>query len=216
MLNYVCSFCEREFSHRSSLRNHVKIHDNVVNKILQEISEEIEQETNTWKKEEEELSDSEQLQEEEKEELREEKEELSNNEQLQGEEKEELNYNEQLGRKEEEEEEEEELNYNEQLGREEEEELNYNEQPGEAAIKEEVIDNDKIKYLLLYVELIQTFESIDISSLTIYKPEFPSEEFGDFIELLTRWNLSDTCSSDILKFVRKICYDDIILSLSVI
>ncbi|CAG8692180.1 6757_t:CDS:2, partial [Funneliformis mosseae] len=43
-------------------------------------------------------------------------------------------------------------------------------------------------------------------SLTTYKPEFLSEEFGDFIELLTRWNLSDTCSSDILKFACKALY----------
>jgi len=78
-----------------------------------------------------------------------------------------------------------------------------------------VIDNNEIKCLLLYIELIQIFESIDISSLTTYKLEFLSEEFEDFMELLTRWNLSDTYSSDILKFAYKICYDNIILSLSI-
>ncbi len=78
-----------------------------------------------------------------------------------------------------------------------------------------MIDNNEIKCLLLYIELIQIFESIDISSLTTYKLEFLSEEFEDFMELLTRWNLSDTYSSDILKFAYKICYDNIILSLSI-
>ncbi|CAG8601373.1 10796_t:CDS:2 [Funneliformis mosseae] len=88
-------------------------------------------------------------------------------------------------------EEEKELNYNEQLEREKKKELNYNEQLGEVTIKE-----------------IKDQYSIDISSLTTYKPEFLSEEFGDFIKLLTRWNLSDTCSSDIFKFACKICCND--------
>src|SRR6059058_5139605 len=33
--------------------------------------------------------------------------------------------------------------------------------------------------------------------------------------LLTKWNLSEACGSDILKFSRKICRDDIILPTSV-
>ena len=54
------------------------------------------------------------------------------------------------------------------------------------------------------------FESLNISSITtISKPEFPSEEFGSFMALLTKWNLSDACGSDILKFARKICRDDV-------
>jgi len=35
------------------------------------------------------------------------------------------------------------------------------------------------------------------------------------MELLTKWNLSDACGSDILKFSRKICYDDVNLPSSV-
>src|ERR1044071_10361797 len=46
------------------------------------------------------------------------------------------------------------------------------------------------------------FESIDVRSVTS-KPEFPSEEFGDFMELLAKWNLSDACGSDILKFSKR-------------
>ena len=33
--------------------------------------------------------------------------------------------------------------------------------------------------------------------------------------LLTKWNLSEACGSDILKFSRKICRDDVILPTSV-
>ena len=33
---------------------------------------------------------------------------------------------------------------------------------------------------------MSVFESLDISSSTANKPEFPSEEFGDFMELLTK------------------------------
>jgi hypothetical protein len=48
-----------------------------------------------------------------------------------------------------------------------------------------VINDNEIKHLLLHVEQIPTFESIDIRS-TIDKPEFPSEEFGEFMELITK------------------------------
>ena len=40
MLRYPCPECEIVFTRLSSLRNHVKTHDNVVNRILQEISAE--------------------------------------------------------------------------------------------------------------------------------------------------------------------------------
>jgi len=33
--------------------------------------------------------------------------------------------------------------------------------------------------------------------------------------MLTKWNLSDACGSDILKFARKVCRDDITLPTSV-
>ena len=39
-LQYNCTICERVFSRRSSLRNHVKIHDNIlIDRALREISE---------------------------------------------------------------------------------------------------------------------------------------------------------------------------------
>ena len=47
------------------------------------------------------------------------------------------------------------------------------------------------------------------------RPEFPSEEFEDFMELLAKWNLSDVYGSDILKFSKKICHDDVNLPTSV-
>src|SRR5688572_16145278 len=76
-----------------------------------------------------------------------------------------------------------------------------------------MIVNDNINYSLIDIEPMSIFESIDIRSVTS-KPEFPSEEFGDFMELLVKWNLSDACGSDILKFSRKICRDDVILPTS--
>src|SRR5205085_11702865 len=77
-----------------------------------------------------------------------------------------------------------------------------------------MIVNDNINYLLIDIEPMSIFESIDVRSVTS-KPEFTSEEFGDFMELLAKWNLSDTCGSDILKFSKKICRDDVNLPTSV-
>src|SRR2546421_6882873 len=71
-----------------------------------------------------------------------------------------------------------------------------------------MIVNDNINYLLIDIEPMSIFESIDVRSV-ISKPESPSEEFGDFMELLAKWNLSNACSSDILKFSKKICHDDV-------
>jgi uncharacterized C2H2 Zn-finger protein len=41
MPNYPCPQCERVFSRRSSLRNHVRTHDSVVDRVLREIAEEV-------------------------------------------------------------------------------------------------------------------------------------------------------------------------------
>ena len=76
-------------------------------------------------------------------------------------------------------------------------------------------ETDETEYLLLDVEPMSIFEFIDVKSSLTDKPEFPSEEFGDFMELLTKWNLSDACGSDILKFARKIGRDNINLPTSV-
>src|SRR5207245_11658109 len=77
-----------------------------------------------------------------------------------------------------------------------------------------MIVNDNINYLLIDIEPMSIFESIDVRSVTS-KLEFPSKEFGDFMELLAKWNLSDACGSDIFKFSKKICRDDVNLPTSV-
>ncbi|GET51073.1 hypothetical protein GLOIN_2v1784311 [Rhizophagus irregularis DAOM 181602=DAOM 197198] len=136
MAIYSCPHCERVFSRRASLRNHVKTHDDIIDKVLREIAEEVEHEQ-------EEVDDDERL-------------------------------------------------------------------------EEEVIDESRdieIEYSLIDVEPILTFESLDIRVTNI--PEFSSEEFGNFMELLTKWNLSDACGNDILKFSKKICRDNVILPTSV-
>src|ERR1043165_6904382 len=78
-----------------------------------------------------------------------------------------------------------------------------------------MIINDNINdYSLIDIESMSIFESIDVRSVTS-KPEFPSEEFGNFMELLAKWNLSNACGSDILKFSKKIYRDDVNLLTSV-
>ena len=79
---------------------------------------------------------------------------------------------------------------------------------------EEELGNIEVEYILLNVESVPPFESIDITSSSMNRPEFPSEEFGSFMELISKWNLSDACANDILKFSRKICRDDVILPTS--
>jgi hypothetical protein len=77
-------------------------------------------------------------------------------------------------------------------------------------------ENNEIEHLLLNVEPTSIFENLDIRSLTTNsRPEFPSEEFGDFMALLTKWNLSDACGSDILKFSHKISREEVKLPTSV-
>ena len=78
-----------------------------------------------------------------------------------------------------------------------------------------MIDNDDTEYSLLPVEAIPTFDSIDIRSLTIDRPEFPSEKFRDFVELITKRNLLDACGSKIFKLLKKISRDNVILPTSV-
>ena len=44
MTTYTCTICERVFSRRSSLRNHVRTHDNIlIDRVLREISEDREE-----------------------------------------------------------------------------------------------------------------------------------------------------------------------------
>ena len=44
---------------------------------------------------------------------------------------------------------------------------------------------------------------------------FPSDEYGIFMKLLIKWNLSNTCTTEILRFAKKISDDNIILPTSV-
>ena len=76
-------------------------------------------------------------------------------------------------------------------------------------------ENNKTKHSLIDIEPMSIFESLNIRSLISNRPKLPSEEFGDSMKLLTRWNLSDACGSDILKFSQKISRDDVRLPMSV-
>ncbi|RGB25910.1 hypothetical protein C1646_771099 [Rhizophagus diaphanus] len=67
--------------------------------------------------------------------------------------------------------------------------VNYKEESedNDEVLEEEVIDesrNIEIDHSLIDVESIPIFESLDIRVTNI--PEFPSEEFGNFMELLTK------------------------------
>ena len=59
MPNHRCPHCEKVFSRRASLRNHVKTHDSVVDRVLREIAEEVVEEVNVG--EELETSDNDEL-----------------------------------------------------------------------------------------------------------------------------------------------------------
>src|SRR3989337_2560347 len=81
MTNYPCPICERVFSRRSSLRNHVKTHGNIVDRVLREISEDTRQEDavpgeeQDFEKEEQDFEEEEQeFEEEEQEEVKEQEE----------------------------------------------------------------------------------------------------------------------------------------------
>lgn len=67
--------------------------------------------------------------------------------------------------------------------------------------------DNEIEYSLINVEPIPTFESLNVRVTNI--SEFPSKKFGDFMELFIKWNLSDACGNDILKFSKKICCDNV-------
>lgn len=65
---------------------------------------------------------------------------------------------------------------------------------------------------MLHVEPDDLFETLDVTSNI--DTDFPSDEFGDFIKLVVKWNLSDACSSEILRFSQKICRDNVLLPTS--
>ncbi|CAG8796982.1 5958_t:CDS:2, partial [Cetraspora pellucida] len=75
---------------------------------------------------------------------------------------------------------------------------------------------DEIECRLFEVKSPLVFESLDVGSANSEDmPNFPSEEFGDFMKLVIKWNLSDSCASEILRFSKKIAHDNIILPTSI-
>ncbi|CAG8794032.1 25471_t:CDS:2, partial [Gigaspora rosea] len=76
---------------------------------------------------------------------------------------------------------------------------------------EDQLESKLEKFALLDVELPLIFESLDITNLINKELRFPSEEFGNFMKLLVKWNLSDACGGDILKFAKKISNDNLVL-----
>ena len=56
---------------------------------------------------------------------------------------------------------------------------------------------------------------ITTSENTSDKSSFPSEEFGKFMDLTAKWNLSDACSNELLQFSKSIARKDVILPTSV-
>ena len=59
-------------------------------------------------------------------------------------------------------------------------------------------------------------EVLDITDNSISnETTFPSDEYGKFMNLLVKWNLSDSCSSVILQFSKSIAREDVILPTSV-
>ncbi|CAG8810725.1 783_t:CDS:1, partial [Cetraspora pellucida] len=66
------------------------------------------------------------------------------------------------------------------------------------------------------VKSLLVFESLDVESANSEDmPNFPSEKFGNFMKLVIKLNLSDSCASEILHFSKKIAYDNIILPTSI-
>ena len=66
------------------------------------------------------------------------------------------------------------------------------------------------------MENLPIVEVLDITDNSISnETTFPSDEYGKFMNLLVKWNLSDSCSSDILQFSKSIAREDVILPTSV-
>lgn len=63
------------------------------------------------------------------------------------------------------------------------------------------------------VESPSVIKNINISISN--ETNFPSDEFGNFMKLITKWNLSDACSNEILQFSKSIAREEIILPASI-
>jgi hypothetical protein len=56
---------------------------------------------------------------------------------------------------------------------------------------------------------------INLQDVANNVPSFPSQEFGDFMNIIIRQGLSESAGNEILKFTRGICRDDVILPTSI-
>ncbi|CAG8815715.1 21921_t:CDS:2, partial [Cetraspora pellucida] len=76
---------------------------------------------------------------------------------------------------------------------------------------DEINNEDAIDEIALLV-----FEFLDVESANSEDlPNFPSEEFSDFMKLVIKWNLSDLCINEIFHFSKKIAHNNIILPTSI-
>ena len=67
------------------------------------------------------------------------------------------------------------------------------------------------------MENLPIVEVLDITDNSISnETTFPSDEYGKFMNLLVKWNLLDSRSSDILQFSKSIAHEDVILPTSVL
>jgi hypothetical protein len=74
-----------------------------------------------------------------------------------------------------------------------------------------------IEYILLDTEYPPVIKYLDITTNDNMsdKSNFLSKEFGDFMNLITKWNLSDSCSNELLQFTKGISRKDVILPNSI-
>ncbi|RGB24469.1 hypothetical protein C1646_676365 [Rhizophagus diaphanus] len=83
----------------------------------------------------------------------------------------------------------------------------------EKEIEYEEITQEGIEFELVSVEYPPVAKIIDVTMSC--KTNFPSKEFGNFMNLLVKWNLPDACSNEILQFSKSIAWDDVVLPTSV-
>ncbi|PKY61652.1 hypothetical protein RhiirA4_486928 [Rhizophagus irregularis] len=218
---FKCSYCSRNFSRRAALRNHIKIHGSTIDSYLQEIANERNNTIILDENNDEEQCDGETYRLEDAEE--------SFNQQEQ---QEEMVYDNEtdIDR---------ETNVETYIEREYVEvdvgkEINMEvtniiEDVDNDVEEDEVEDDDvderemeddedekiqeDVEFELIDVEYPPVAKNIDIT--TSDKIDFPSKEFGNFMSLLVKWDLSDACSNEILKFSKSIARDDVVLPTSV-
>ncbi|PKB99154.1 hypothetical protein RhiirA5_383400 [Rhizophagus irregularis] len=212
-MTFKCPHCSRDFSHRTALRNHIKIHGSAIDNYLQEIENErnniIIQNEN---------EDDEEQQDDETYHLEDVEENLN---QLDQQEKMVYNIEETniLDRETNMDIERESVEIN--VGKEKvnvedvdiEDDDDDDGDDAEREMEDEEITQKGVGFELISVEYPPVAKIIDVTMSC--KTNFPSEEFGNFMNLLVKWNLSDACSNEILQFSKSIARDDVVLPTSV-